>query len=272
MNGASSRGGRWRLSRSGELTYRSSDGRGETVLVRAEPLAAGPGALVVSIDQSQKGGRVLARTLRLEGRWSVDARNRLIFGVARGRGPMDALTFEGGWELDRAHRLVFRRKLTARRRPTAETSLTFDGEWDIPGPGVLAYRFESGETFSFRGSFQSPSILAKTGEVRWQFGAGAARGRRSSALIFFGKWKLGHDLELNFELERGRGRTLRFGVAYSVGQGDEISLALTDRRGERLGAELLLTKDFLRRDGQAFLRLRRDAEEALVEAGAALRW
>ncbi len=267
-------GGRWRIARSGELVYQRR-GTSERAALRASILEARPETLVVAVDQTQEGGKVLARTARLEGRWSVDPRNRLTFEAARGRGPADLLTFAGGWELDRSHRLVFRCALNGRGRAAATaTDFTFDGAWDLPGPRVLAYRLESGRTFSFRGSLQTPSILAKAGEVRWQLGAGATRGRRARALVFFGKWKLGRDLSLDFELERGRGRrrALRFGAAYGIGRGGELSLGLTARTGAPLGAELVLTRDFLRGDGRAFLRFRRDAEEALVEAGTALRW
>ncbi len=67
-------------------------------------------------------------------------------------------------------------------------------------------------------------------------------------------------------------RAIVFGVDSRLGRQGSVEVDLKNRRGESLGIEVLFTRDFLKRNGETFLRLLRSSEESRVEAGIRLRW
>ena len=155
--------------------------------------------------------------------------------------------------------------------------LRFDGYWDLGQDRRITYVLDAdtGSAFRFRGAFQTASILQKKGELRYQLGA-EAQGRRGrlQTVTLFGKWKLSRDLSLEFEVPYSGGfrRSISFGAAYAWDSWTALSAHLTTRRGEPLGVELTLHRDFLKGQGEAFIRLRKSLEETAAEAGVRIRW
>lgn len=257
--------GRWKLADGNELRL-EREGAGEEAAFRATPIKAERGALVVSVSQGQKDQRVVTRNLRLSGKWQADEKNRLAFFVDGASGPQKALTFSGSWASDRAGELTYSLKRTAlKTRSRVERTLRFDGKWSIAPDRSLVYALEKSgeEALRFRGAFQTDSILAKKGEIRYQLGVEAA----GEALSLFGKWKTGRDLSLEFDM--GRSGNLRFGAVYRLHPERRITASLL-AHGAPLGAEVVFERDT--RAGNLFLRLRREAGETLAEAGATVRW
>lgn len=70
----------------------------------------------------------------------------------------------------------------------------------------------------------------------------------------------------------GKKRVFNFGGDYSRNGGKRISVSLKTADGEPLGVELIFTKYFFGRDGQAFLSLQRSVEESRIEAGLSFKF
>lgn len=217
----------------------------------------------------------------LKGRWQADPKNRLTFTLDYS-GASNVFKFEGSWKAGPSNELIYVLKRTPpRRRSPAAFShdLTFNGFWEIDESKGIAYVLDasdvSGErpVLRLRGAFQTSSILAKKGEIRYQIG-GEVRRAKGSELALFGKWKVSRDLDLHFDMEyaSGRKRSLVFGAEWSPAKGRTIALDLTTRRGDPLGARVTFTRQFAENQGEAFVRFVKDLEESRAEAGVSLRW
>lgn len=268
--------GTWRLTRDHELQYRRRGGREEVVL--SGPLVgAERQGLSFRVEADSRDGDLVGKTLQLRGRWQADAENRLTFLAERRSGGPDALRLEGGWQIGPSQEILYRFEREDLKRKRRESRLLrFAGYWDIDEDRRLAYVLDrtSDSGFRFRGAFQTPSILAKEGAIRYQLGAEVDGGRRARTVTLFGKWKLSRRLELSFEVpySGGRVRGIDFGAELGLDDKGNIACRLTTRHGEPLGVEVLFTRSFFKGDGELFARLRRSAEETSVEAGARLRW
>lgn len=268
--------GIWRLSRDHEIQYRRRGGREKAVL--SGPLAGAEArGLSFRVEADSLDGDLVGETLQLRGRWQADAENRLTFLAERRAGKPDALRLEGGWHLGPSHEILYRfEQEDLSRKSRATRLLRFSGYWDLDEDKRLTYVLDraSGSGFRFRGAFQTPSILAKEGAIRYQLGAEVNGGRRGRTVTLFGKWKLSRRLELSFEVPYagGRARRIDFGAELGLDSKGNIACRLLTREGEPLGVEVLFTRSFFRGDGELFARLRRSAEETAVEGGVRVRW
>ena len=268
--------GRWRLGRDGELQYKSA-GKDEEIRLKVPLVAAEPEALVASLTERQSDQSSTTRLVKLTGAWKADARNRLVFEVERESGKNDVLTFEGLWQTNKNQQIVYRVRRTALNRRTQQTDeLLFRGFWDLSERNRLTYVLsgDSDSAFRFRGAFQTKSILAKAGEIRYQLGVEASGRRTLRTITLFGRWLVSKDLGLSFETESADGirRSMLFGGDFRLNNRNQISVSLKHRDGTRLGVELVLTRDTLDGDGNVFLRLRKSLEESRIEAGAGFVW
>lgn len=268
--------GTWRLARGNELQYRRRGGR-EEVVVSGPLVGASPRGLSFRVEADSLDGDLIGKTLQIHGRWQADDENRLTFLAERRSGRMDVLTLEGGWQVGPSQEILYRveQEDLKRKRRTVRL-LRFSGYWDLDEEKRLTYVLDRGSdsAFRFRGAFQTRSILAKEGAIRYQLGAEVDGRRRARTVTLFGKWKLSRRLELSFEVPYtgGRARGIDFGAELELdGQGN-IACRLTTRRGEPLGVEVVFTRSFFKGDGELFARLRRSAEETVVEGGVRVRW
>jgi len=268
--------GSWRVGKDQVVSYEALDPR-EKISFSGSLLAAEPEGLVLSVEETREDQKSLLSTVRLSGRWSADAKNRPRFEVEKTNGQRDMLTFKGAWDLNESNQLVYTHEVTRLKTKTKlRREVVFQGFWDISQKNRLSYLVggDEGSTFRFRGSFQTKSILAKKGEIRYQLGAEASGGGRPKALTLFGKWKMSDRWGLSFEVEYEKGvkRAIVFGVDSKLGPRDSVEVTLKDRQGEPLGVQVLFTRELLRKDGEAFLRLLRSSEESRAEAGMRFRW
>lgn len=268
--------GSWRLTRRHELQYVRRGTREEIVL--SGPITgAAPNGLSFRVEQQSSDESVLRRIWTLRGRWRADARNRLGFWVDRRQGGPDALTLQGSWELGPAQQILYRVEREDSHSGTRTIRLLrFEGYWEVGQDRRLVYVLDrsSDSGFRFSGSFQTASILAKRGEIRYQLGAEIQPGSRARILTLFGKWKASDRLGLSFEIPYGerKVRGIDFGVSYRIDALGQVQCQLRTRQGKLLGVELTLTRSFLKQQGEAFVRLRRSLEETAVEGGVRLRW
>jgi len=300
--------GSWELSPEHELVYKerrrqTMDHRLQTAATENPPaekqasfkasiVSAEPDALVVSVTVQEDEKRITTGLVKLSGKWELDSKNRITFSVKRGLDRYDKLTFQGAWEINDNFQVtyafstqqVLEGKGKKRRRVTKVLQeLVFEGEWDISDKHCLTYLIgvDSESSFRFRGTFETSSILAKKGEIRYQavptpinwseaeIGAALAtikkkktkasagieyktsRGvkkRLTQTITFFGKWKLSDDLALSFELERADGRRSEIKVVPILSNCSEaeIGATLTTVRKKKIkvsvGADMNLKK------------------------------
>ena len=136
--------GTWTLSPTHDLIF-TARARGpqstQTVYLKGAIHKAEANALAVSVYQAQRGDAAPAQRVALLGRWSADAKNRLVFSVEKADGVEDRLTFQGGWEVGKHHELLYRYRQRARSiRAADERTLIFAGAWDVTGADRLGYR------------------------------------------------------------------------------------------------------------------------------------
>lgn len=268
--------GVWELTPRHGIRYRKR-GRDETVVLTADLVAAEPAGLTLQVTGEQVDQDLVGQIVTLRGRWQADAANRLTFLVERAGGRYDRLILGGGWRLGAHHEILYHvRRHSGVRPERAERVLTLRGRWDASVRHQLTYVLDArrDSTFRFRGTFQSPTVQAKTGELRYQLGVEVDGQRRRRILTFFGKWKLSRALALSFELPTtdGKFQTLTFGATFSPDSRSTVTATLTGRDGRPLGLEVVFTRTFLKGQGEAFLRLRRALEDSAVEGGVRFRW
>ena len=258
--------GRWQLGRGHELQYRA-EGKNEDIRLRGSLIAAQTDALVFSVTEKQKDQKIVTHLWKLAGRWRTDPKNQILFEVERESGKNDLLVFTGGWRLGEHQELLYNYKTG---------SLEFRGMWDISEKNRLAYLIggDAGSALRFRGAFQTKSILAKKGEIRYQLGAEVSGKSRLKNILLFGKWKYSDKLGLSFEMEYGarRKKTIRFGGSYALTDDKTVTVELSDTKGSALGAEVILTRDLFGGNGEAFARFRRSVQESRVEGGLQFAW
>jgi len=271
--------GRWCLDENQELTYRARNkgGYDEEVRFRGTLVAVEAGSLVVSLSGKKEGGDLTAGLVTLAGSWLVDSQNRIVFDVARAFGRADRLTLGGSWQLGDHHEIIYDyRRADLDASSSGTHTLVFRGVWDVSENTCLTYYVggDSRSALKFRGAFQTKSILAKEGALRYQIGIGLDSGLRRQTITLFGKWKVSRDFELSFELTDAMGerRAIAFGGTYHPMKGTGISAVLKTRCGEPLGVELVLTREIFEGQGQLFVRLVRLAEKSAVEAGVQIPW
>ncbi|OGX11842.1 MAG: hypothetical protein A2351_01300 [Omnitrophica bacterium RIFOXYB12_FULL_50_7] len=309
--------GKWELSPEHEVSCRER-GLDKEATIKGSLVAAEPDALVVSVTvqeeldsnpqwigtASARAGRSrpIRRTVtglvKLSGRWELDEKNRIAFSVKRGLGKYDTLTFQGAWEVNDNHEVVYSfeskqvlegRGKKRRRVTRVSQELVFKGEWDISEKNCLTYLIgvDNDSAFRFRGTFETQSILAKEGEIRYQAGieyktSRGAKRRLKQTIVLFGKWKLSDDLALSLELECANGKRseIRVGTEFNLKKlqerlpllPDEVTVNLTSTEGDPLGVELVLTKDLFDGNAQTFVRFRESLKETAVEAGVKIPW
>ncbi len=268
--------GRWELTPQHELQYRSQ-GLEEEIKLKGALVAAEPEALVIAVTEKQSDQKIVTSLVKLSGTWKANSKNQLVFEVARESGRNDVLTFSGGWKINQHQELIYSyRRQDLKTKTKAVQELAFQGVWEISDKNAITYVLggDSDSAFRFRGTFQTQSIYAKKGEIRYQAGVEVNGKRKNQTILLFGKWKISRDFSLFFEMEYENGvkKSIAFGGTYALTEDSEIAVTLKNEEGKSLGVELVLTKDFFGKDGQVFLRLQKNVEESRVEVGTKFRW
>ena len=269
--------GEWRLDDRHRLNYKSED-EGEEFELETSFVAAEPEALVFSITEKQENGKTVTGLAKLQGAWRANDQNQIEFEVTRQSGKNDVLTFTGRWKVGANHEIIYSyRTRPLKTRNSKLQALVFKGWWDITEKNRLTYLLEgeSDSAFRFRGTFQTPSILAKKGELHYQLGVEAeGKQEKFQTITLFGKWKLSNALELSFEIEypQGERREIRFGAEYALTRDFTVAAKLMNKEGDPLGVEVILTREFLEGHAQAFVRLKKSLAESAVEAGITIPW
>lgn len=269
--------GKWELNKKHQLVYRTSGRTKETLTVTGTILDIGPAGLTAEITQKRHESKKTGRIIRLKGQWRLDAGNRIRFEIDRTQSSSDTLRFKNTWTVNRHHEVVYtylEEQLKTKRNITR--TLTFKGHWDIGEKNQLTYYLQRNDRsyFRVRGAFQTGSLQAKKGEIRYQFGIEVERRVRAQKIVLFGKWKYSKKYGLHFEMQYrdGRRKQIRFGGLYNFNSRSRVEVNLLSVSGAKLGTELILTRAFLKTGGEAFVRLFRSEAERGIEGGVNFRW
>ncbi len=267
--------GHWELTPNHEVQYKSN-GKNEEIKFKGSLIAAEPDALVLSVTERQSDQKIVTSTLKLIGTWKANPQNQLVFEVEREQGKKDSLTFKASWKVNNQNEIVYTyEEQESRSKSKTTQELIFQGYWGISEENRLTYFLgaDSNSAFRFRGAFQTKSILAKRGEIRYQIGIELQGKPVLQEITLFGKWKLSRDLELSFEVEyEDNKKAIIFGGEYHLDDQRQIAVSLKSQDGKPLGVEVIFTKDFFDKDGQAFVRFQKSIEESRIEVGGRIKW
>ncbi len=268
--------GKWELTPNHDLQYKSKD-LDEEVKLQGTLIAVEPTALVFAVTERQKDQKIVTSIHKLTGTWKANPQNQLVFEVEKESGKKDALTFKAAWKVNDRHEIVYTYdevNLKTKRKEAQE--LVFKGFWDISEKNRLTYSVggDTSSVFRFRGTFQTKSILAKKGEIRYQLGVEVTGKPKTQTITLFGKWIVSRNLNLSFEMayDDKQKKTILFGGTYSLSDSADVAVNLKSQEGKPLGVELILTKDIFNGDGQTFIRLQKSIDESRIEAGMKFKW
>ncbi|MFA5411280.1 MAG: hypothetical protein WC321_05415 [Candidatus Omnitrophota bacterium] len=271
--------GNWSLTKERQLRltldkwYRQRFG--DEVTLQGEIIDAQKNMLLFAVKSRTRQGMPSRYILKLAGAWQADERNRLNFKVDKGQGKFDSLVFEGAWDIDKNYQIIYKleKEQLTRRRKKIHT-LTFKGHWEVKDKTRLSYVIDADSGSGFE--FKTSAGVFKNNYIKYELGIGLAHKKRAvkRAIIFFGKWRIRKGAGLVFEAEQGNGRiqAIVFGAEARLTAKDTAAFKLRNSLNKGLGAELELSHDIFKGDGQAFLRLLKAKGESAILAGAGWRW
>lgn len=271
--------GRWELTPNHELLYRSLDDTKE-IKLRGSLLEAEPDALIFSYHEKETASKTVLRMAKLQGNWKANSKNQIVFEVSRQSGRNDELTFSGAWHVNKSQQIEYNYETIQLKTKKKKTqSIVLSGVWDITEKNRIAYLVggNSDSMLRFRGAFQTKSILAKKGEIRYQVGVELgerqSRGKKNVAIVLFGKWKYTDQVGLFFEVEYQKGQrpALIFGGDYALSKNGAVEVSLKTRQEESLGVDVVLTKEIFK-NVDAFTRFQKSLQEERVEVGVKGSW
>ncbi len=248
---------------------------GDELTFQGEILDADKNELAFAVTTKSKENTETTYILKLEGAWQADENNRLTFRVKKEKQRYDILTFTGAWDIGENYQIVYRYQKSRLIRKRDEThTIAFKGYWDIKDKARVSYVLEKGthSVFNFTASL---GIFEKS-KIKYEIGIGLTDKpqREKRTLTLFGRWAIKKGAGVTFEV-RYEGRAVNkiiFGAQVRLTKRDTVSLKLINEKGDDTGAEIKLSHDILKGDGQAFLRLLKTQKEAAIYAGAAWRW
>ncbi|MCU0665509.1 MAG: hypothetical protein MUF05_00175 [Candidatus Omnitrophica bacterium] len=248
---------------------------GQQLTLQGEILDVKSNSLLFAVTTHTKNGMTSLYTLELSGCWQVDKRNRLTFEVDKGQGESDILVFQGAWEINEKYQIIYsyQRKNLVRRNKDIHT-LIFKGYWDIKDKARLSYVLDadSGSAFDFRIS----AGLFKDGFIKYELGIVLSRKNNplKRVVTLFGQWKIKEDIGLVFEVRCGERKIqeIVFGAEAKLRDKGTVSFKLRNSLNKKICAELELSRDIFKGNGQIYLRLLAEKKEKAVLIGAGWRW
>jgi hypothetical protein len=272
--------GEWSLTDNHELRFTLNKlGRemlGDQITLQGQILDVNENSLLFAITTTTKENTRSTYALDLEGSWKADENNRLSFRVKREKGAYDILTFTGVWEINKNNQIIYQYEKAELLRKKGKThTLLFKGYWDIKEKARISYAL-SGDTDSAF-NFTAAAGIFKEDYIKFETGIVLKRRRKPvvRTIKLFGRWNLKKDMGLVFEVEyeSGKIKEIVFGADARLTDKDTVSFSLRDEiENKDLGAELKLSHEILKGDGEAFLRALTSRRETAIYAGAAWRW
>ena len=269
-------GGKWELDKKHQISYRIK-GKKETIQFKTQIIDVQPTGLTVLLSRTQGDKGKDSRVIQFKGFWKLDPKNRIQFDLKRSKGSSNTLHFKNKWTINKHHEITYSYQEDQLKTKTNKTkTLIFRGHWDILKKNRITYYIKgsSQSQLIVRGTFQTKSIRAKKGEIRYQFGIELNKKIKTQTLTFFGKWRYSRKFGLQFEIKYrdGKKHSIILSGQYQWINKNKINIRLMNKDGQGLGIEFELTRQFLNKEGNAFIRYFKSNEETLIEGGLYYEW
>lgn len=271
--------GTWSLTEDHELRltldkwYRQTFG--DQLTIQGEIIGVEKNALLFAVTTRTKQDMPSVYILQLAGSWQADAHNRLTFRVNKEQSNFDTLTFEGIWQTDKNYQIIYcyQKEDLARKRKRVQT-LVFKGYWDIQDKARLSYVIDKNTDSGF--NFKTSIGIFKDDYIKYELGVGLCRKREpiKRSIIFFGRWSIKKATGLVFEVEQENKKlqAIVLGAEAKLSDRGTVLFKLKDSLNREIGAELELSRDIFKGEGQAFLRLLKSRQGSAIQVGVGLRW
>lgn len=248
---------------------------GDELTLQGEILDADKNELAFAITTKSKENTQTTYVIKLEGGWQADEKNRLMFRVKKEEGQYDILTFDGAWDIGKNYQIIYQYKKSHLIRKRDEThTVIFKGYWDIKDKTRISYVIDKDTHSVF--NFKTSLGIFREDYIKYELGIGISKKPfpEPRRITLFGRWNLKKDRGVTFEVryEGKRIDTIIFGAKAKLTKSDAISFKLINKDKRDTGIEIELSREILKGDGQAFLRLLKSQKEAAIYAGAAWRW
>lgn len=268
--------GSWKINKNHELFY-DSKSINERYRLKGRILNMDGKDLVADITLYQDDQEISSKILKITGHWKLNEKQNLIFFVERRHSKEDRLIFNGEWEVSPNNQIIYRYTQTQLKTKLKKLrEITFQGYWDIDEDRRLTYSLEGStdSQFAFRGTFQTKSVLAKKGEIRYQIGAKGERSKTGRTIVIFGKWKVSRDLALEFEIQypRRKKRVISLQAQYEVTRNQLLKVALKTSSGKPLGFEVVWTKEDIQKNRELYLAFEKNSDDILFQMGLRWKW
>jgi hypothetical protein len=272
--------GSWSLTKDHQLSFTLDKWRRETfgdqLTIQGEIIDVQKNLFMFATTTRTKQGLLSTYILELTGSWQADALNRLTFKVEKEGGSFDSLTFNGAWQINKKYQIIYSYQKQALTQKDKEIhTLIFKGYWDIKDKARLSYVLDCDSSSGF--DFRTSAGLFKDNYIKYELGIGLSGKKEALKRIvtLFGNWKIKKSLGLVFEVEQGgrRIQSIVFGAEAKLTDRDSVSFNIRNSlNNKNIGAELELSRDIFKQDGQAFLRLLQLKRESTVMIGIGFRW
>ncbi len=274
--------GKWFIDKDHNLGFAirktQTQAGGEKLVLKTELIEAKSNSLIFSLGSEGKSGTYNIRLLQLKGKWQADKYNRLQFLIQRAKHQSDILTFQGIWDVKRNTLVYTYKKTTLKTKQRRTHALCFKGYWQISERNRLTYMLDikNNSYFEFRTYLETPSILAKRGEIKYRAGIGI-KGKplfKTQIISLYGVWKLSRKAGLSLVLDYADGsiKTINFDAFVNVKEKDKVTLSLKSRKGKDLGISVTFTKSFLKGQASWFLRAIKEEKQPHLEWGVTIPW
>ena len=271
--------GKWALDKNHDLEFKLDKARsqvsGDKLTLQGEILDVNKNSLLFAVTTKTEAGAQSIYVLKLEGSWQADKHNRLTFKVKRDQDEYGTLTFDGIWGIGENHQLIYQyeKKRLSRKLKEAHT-LTFKGRWDIKDKARISYVMDAGTGSAF--NFKSSLGIFSGKYIKYELGISLSGKTKpiKRAITLFGEWKLKKGLGLVFEVERENKKVeaIVFGAKAKLTDKGTAVFKLKNNLNRGIGAQLELSHEILKGDGQVFAKLLKSEKEFSIYAGAAWRW
>jgi hypothetical protein len=271
--------GSWSLTKDHELRLTLDKWKRETfgdqLTLQGEILDVEKNSLLFAVTTRTKEDMPSMYILELGGSWQADEHNRLSFRVNKGHGRYDCLTFDGIWQIDENYQITYSyQKEEGARKSKRIHSLAFKGYWDIRDKARLSYVIDTDTDSGF--DFNTGIGIFKDDYIKYELSIGLSQKRSPvrRVITFPGKWRIKKNLGLVFEVrqEKGKVQEIVLGAEARLTDRTSVLFNLRSSLNREIGAELELSRDIFKGDGQAFLRLLTSRQESAVVAGVGWRW
>lgn len=243
---------------------------GDQLTLQGEIIDVDKNSLLFAVTTRTKQDITSIYAFKLCGCWQADKRNRLTFRVDKGGENFDTLVFGGGWQIGKNYEIIYRyEKEDLLRKKKRIHNLIFKGRWDIRDRYRLSYVIDKSSDSVF--DFKTGLGIFEDNYIKYELGIGLSQRKRplKRSVIFFGKWKIREAVGLVFEVEEDNRKIqqITFGAKARFKDKNTLFFNLRNSLNKGIGAQLQLSRDIFKKDGQAFLRLLETKEELVILAG-----